>query len=129
MAAQNGNGGSVLYMIAGTAVVDGINEWSIDVTQEPTEHIAFTETWKNNYQGPMGYSGSFSGRGDDGTTQDALRAMHLAGSAIALRLHVSATEYWNVGTALLTGQSDQLSREGIMERAWDFVGSGALTYV
>lgn len=129
MAVQNGNGGSVLYLTGGTTLITGVGEWSINPTMEPTEHIAFTETWKSNFPGPQGYSGSFTARGEDDASQDMLRSAMLGGSAIALRLHTQAAEYWNIGTAYLTGQSDSLSREGIMERSWDFVGSSALTYV
>lgn len=129
MAAQNGSGGSALYVTGGTTLLVGINEWEISPAMEPTEHVAFTEDWVNNYPGPRKFSGSFSGRGDDDTSQDTLRNAMLGGSVLALRLHTQTAEYWNVATAYLTGQSDRLSREGIMERSWDFVGSGALTYV
>lgn len=129
MAALSGLSGSVLYMTGGTTNIVGIGEWSLDIGMSPVETTAFGDTWKKIIASVREYSGSFSGNADTDSSQTTLRNAMLGGSAIALRLHDSATTYYSVGTAFLTGMNDSISVDGKGERGWDFEGSDALTYV
>lgn len=129
MAAFSGTAGSVLYMNGGTATVEGIGEWSLDIQGEAVETTAFGVNWRENIVGIKSYSFSFSGRRDNGTGQELLHTGILAGSAHQFRLHENATKYWNIGTAIMTGMSPSISYDGRGDTSYDFEGSGPLTYV
>jgi hypothetical protein len=100
MAAFSGTAGSVNYMVGGTAVVEGIGEWSVDVQGEAVETTAFGVNWRENIVGIRSYTISFS-----------------------------ASKYWNVGSAVFTGMNPSLSFDGRGDTSYEFTGSGALTYV
>jgi hypothetical protein len=129
MAAFSGTAGSVLYMNGGTAVVEGIGEWSVDVQGEAVETTAFGVNWRENIVGIRSYTISFSGRRDGAAGQELLHTGILAGSIHAFRLHENATKYWNVGSAVFTGMNPSLSFDGRGDTSYEFTGSGALTYV
>lgn len=127
MGVLSGLGGSV---VAAGTVVAGMNEWSLDIGMSPVEGTAFGENWKSFVASVREYSGSFQGNFDNAdAAQGGLQAAMLAGSAVALKLSVDGTHYYNVGTALLTKASPKLSHQGKVETGYDFQGSGPLTYV
>lgn len=126
MAALSGTAGSVL---AGTVVVGEIAEWSFDVGHSPVETTAFGDQWQEYIPSLRNATGSFSGNRDTtDTVQTTLLNSTLGGSAVALKLYVSPTSYWTVGTAYITGQSDSISNAGKADVSWNFQVSGAVTF-
>ncbi len=133
MAPLSGLFGSVVITavgtVPGTASIVGISEWSLDLGQDVPEVTAFSNFWKEFIAGLREYSGSFSGFGDTDSSNTTIRNAMLGGSAISLRLYDSGTTYYNIASALLTGQSPSISVDGKGDDSWDFDGDGALTYV
>lgn len=129
MAALSGTAGSVVYMTGGTTTVVGIAEWSLDIGMTPVEITAFGDNWKVNLPSIREFSGSFSGNSDTDASQASLRNAMLGGSAVALRLYEGSSNYWNIGTAYLTGLGRSISQTGKGESSFDFEGSSTLTYV
>ncbi len=130
MAALSGTAGSVVYMTGGTAVVGEMAEWSLDLSHSPVETTAFGDQWQEYIPSLRNATGSFSGNLDTADTQQtALRNAMLGGSAIALRLYVSGANYYNVGTAYLTGNGPSISNDGKAETSYDFQVSGPVTFV
>lgn len=129
MAPISGLLGSVAYTTGGTTLIVGISEWSLDFGMEPVETTQFGDRWKTFIASVQEFSGSFSGRGDTDASQATMRNAALGGSAVALRLYDGTANYYNIGTALLTGMSPSISNEGRGDISYDFQGSGGLTYV
>jgi hypothetical protein len=128
--ALSGTAGSVVFMTGGTTTVGAITEWSLDLSHSPVETTAFGDGWQTYIPSIRNATGSFSGNFyDSDTAQSSLNASMLAGSAIALRLYVSGTKYYNVGTAYLTGQGVSISNDGKAENSYDFQVSGPVTFV
>ena len=126
MAALSGTAGSVLV---GTALVGEISEWSFDMSHSPVETTAFGDSWQEYIPSLRGASGSFSGNFDSAdTAQTSLTNAFLAGSAVALKLYVSATKYFTAGTAYLTGQTNNISVAGEADVSWSFQNSGPVTF-
>ncbi len=127
MAALSGTAGSVVA--AGTAVGE-MAEWSLDLSHSPVEVTAFGDNWQEYIASIRGAQGSFSGNFDSADAmQTALISSMLGGSAVALKLYVSGTKYFNIGTALLTGQSNAISVAGKADASWNFQVSGPVTFV
>ena len=130
MAALSGTAGSVVYMTGGTALVGEISEWSLDLSHAPVEVTAFGDNWAEYVPSIRNASGSFSGNFDTGDAQQTslLNAM-LNGSAIALRLYLNATKYFNIGTAYITGLGAAVSQTGKADVSYDFQNGAAVTFV
>jgi hypothetical protein len=127
MAALSGTAGSV---VVGTVNVGEIAEWSLDLSHSPVETTAFGDNWQEYIPSLRGASGSFSGNFDSAdTAQTTLTNSMLGGSAIAVKAYVSATKYFNVGTAYLTGQANAISVAGKGDVSWNFQVSGPVTFV
>lgn len=125
MAQYSGTAGSVVYVTGGTTTVGEIKEWSFDGAAETVEVTAFGQTFRSRIPGLRDGGGSFSGNFDMAdTAQLAMINAFLAGSAVALRLHMSSSKYINVGTAFFEGFSPSISFDGAAEVSFDFVTSG-----
>ncbi len=129
MAALSGTAGSVVYMTGGTTAVGEIREWSLDLSHSPVDVTAFGDVWERYIPSLRSATGSFSGNMDTAdTVQTSLRNTMLGGSALALRLYVSPTAYFAVGTAYLTGQNAGVSVDGKVDAGYDFQVSGPVTF-
>lgn len=127
MAAISGTAGSVTA--AGT-VIGEMAEWALDLAHSPVETTAFGDSWQDYVPSLRGATGSFSGNFDHtNAVQTALINTMLGGSAVALKLYVDATKYFNVGTAYLTGQNNAVSVAGKADVGWNFQVSGPVTFV
>jgi hypothetical protein len=127
MAALSGTAGSV---VAAGTVVGEMTEWSLDLSQSPVEVTAFGDNWQEYIASIRSAQGSFSGNFDSAdATQTVLTNAMLGGSAIALKLYVSSAKYFNIGTALLTGQNNAISVAGKADAGWNFQVSGPVTFV
>lgn len=128
--ALSGTAGSVVYMTGGTTTVGSISEWSLDLSHSPVETTAFGNQWQEYIPSIRNATGSFSGNFYDGdTAQGNLISAMLGGSAVAFRLYVSGSKYYNIGTAYLTGQGPSISNDGKAETSFDFQVSGPVTFV
>ena len=127
MAGFSGTAGSVTV---GTVLIAGISEWSLDISMSPVETTDFSDSWDSFVPSTRTATGSFSGNfqlSDTGFT--TLQNSMLGGSAIALRLYMNATKYWNIGTAYLSGFSPSISQKGKGEISFNFQNSGPITFV
>lgn len=128
--ALSGTLGSVVYMTGGTTTVGAIKEWNLDISHSPVETTTFGDQWQNYIPSLRNATGSFSGNQDTSDTpQGSLISATLGGSAIALRLYVSASKYYNIGTAYITGHGPSVSNDGKAETSYDFQVSGPVTFV
>lgn len=125
----SGTAGSVVYMTGGTTIVGGMKEWSLSLSHSPVETTAFGDVWQTYIPSLHNATGSFAGNMDTtDTVQTSLRNAMLAGSAIALRLYVTPANYYNVGTAFLTGNGPAVSNDGKVENSFDFQVSGPVSF-
>lgn len=130
MALLSGTAGSVVYMTGGTTNVGGIAEWSLDLAHSPVEVTAFGNNWEKYVPSVRGATGRFMGNFDHAdTAQGNLISAMLGGSAIALRLYLDGTKYFNIGTAYLSGMSPAISQKGKGDNAFSFQVSDAVTFV
>ena len=126
MAVYSGTAGSV---VIGTVSTGEMKEWSLDIGQNVVDVTAFNEEWTRNIAGIRNASGSFSGNFDGaGTNQLVLLNAILAGTAPALKLYVSATKYFTVGTAFVTGMNPSTSYDGAAQITFNFTASGPVTF-
>lgn len=126
----SGTAGSVVYTTGGTTTVGEISEWSLDLSMSPVETTAFGDNWARYLPSIRNATGSFAGNFDpaDAMQTNLVNAM-LAGSAIALRLYVSGSKYFNLGTAYVTGLSPSISQAGKADVSYAFQNSGPATFV
>lgn len=128
--ALSGTAGSVVYMTGGTTMVGSLSEWSLDLSHSPVNTTSFGNQWEEYIPAIRGATGSFSGNFyHTDTAQGDLNTAMLGGSAVALRLYVAPTKYYNIGTSYLTGQGVSISNAGKAETSFDFQVSGAVTFV
>ena len=126
----SGTAGSVVYLTGGTTLVDEIAEWSLDISHSPVETTAFGDNWAAYVPSIRNATGSFSGNHDQADSgQGSMQNAMLGGSAVALRLYVNATKYYDIGTAYLTGQSESISQTGKADTSFNFQVAAAVTYV
>lgn len=129
MAAISGTAGSVVYGGTGGTAVGNLTEWSIDISLNPVETTAFGITWEQYVTSIKSATGSFSGNFDGADTmQDNLRTAMVDGTSVALALYLNGTNYYDVGTAFLTGHRSSVSMDGKAETTFDFTVSGPVTY-
>ena len=129
MAHLAGKSGNVYSTTAGgtatgQVVVAGMKSWNVDYTSDALETTDFADSGLRTYiAGLSGWSGSFEGYKDG--------AAGLApGTSYVLRLQASAstTTQMYTGTAFITGLHEAASVDGVVSLAYDFQGSGTLTY-
>lgn len=130
MGALSGTAGSVVYTTGGTTAVGNLTEWRLDVSMSPQEITAFGDNWQKFLPSVRGATGTFQGNFDDtDATQTSLRNATLGGSAVALRLYVSGSKYFNVGTAYMTGMGPGISQMGKGDVQFSFQVSDAVSFV
>lgn len=131
MAAFSGTAGSVLYTTGGTTLVDHISEWSLDFSMSPPEATSFGDTWDNYTPSVRNATGSFTGNNDAAldSGQSTLVAKWQSGEIRALRLHESASKYFDCQQIVITGMSPTLSVKGKGEISFNFQVLGEITYV
>lgn len=111
-----------------TNIITDIGEWSLGLTNDLQDITEFGDTWKSRISGLLDGTGTFSGRWDVGSTQQlACQTGFLAGTSIALRLYVNASNYYS-GTAFLKGQTPKANVSGTVDIEWAFEIDGAVTY-
>lgn len=114
--------------IAGNQITD-IGEWTLNIENDLQDVTEFGDTWKSRISGLLDATGSFSGRWDVGSTQQAAcQTAMLAGTSIALRLYVNAATNYYSGTAFLKSQVPKATVSGTVEIEWAFEIDGALSY-
>jgi len=129
MAGVSGTFGSVVYTTGGTTLVEGIGEWSMDIAMTSNEVSEFGDVWKQKVAGMRDATGSFSGNGvPSGTVQSQLRQAMIGGSAVSFRLYETATNYWTVGSAFMTGVGRSISVQGKLEASYNWESNGAVSY-
>lgn len=129
MAGTSGTFGSVVYTTGGTTLVEGIGEWSLDIAMTSNEVSEFGDVWKQKVAGMRDATGSFSGNGvPTGTVQTNLRNAMIGGSVISLRLYETATNYWTVGSAFLTGLGRAISVQGKLDATYNWESNGSVSY-
>lgn len=130
MSALSGTAGSAVYMTGGTTVIGEITEWSLDMSSSPVDVTSFGDNWERVLPSIRGATGSISGNFDPAdTAQASLINAFLGGSVVALRLYVSGSKYFNIGTAVPTGLSPAISQTGKADTAYNFKVSGPVTLV
>lgn len=112
----------------GASIITDIGEWSLNLENDLQDVSEFGDTWKSKITGLLDGTGSFSGRWDIASTQQGLlQTGFLAGTTIALRLYVNATNYYS-GTVFLKSQNPKATVAGTVECEWNFEADGAFTY-
>lgn len=130
MAALSGTAGSVVYMTGGTTTVGEIAEWSLDLSHSPVDATSFGNNWAKYVPSIRNATGTFSGNFDSSdSVQGSLINAMLGGSAVAFRLYVDGTKYFNIGTAYLTGMGPSISQTGKADVSYSFQNSAAVTFV
>lgn len=126
----SGTGGSVVYMTGGTTLVGEMSEWSLDISHSPVDATAFGNDWAKYVPSIRNATGAFQGNftTDDSAQTSLLNAL-LGGSAIALRLYVNATKYFNIASAYVTGMGPAISQTGKADVSYSFQNSGTVTFV
>lgn len=105
-----------------------MGEWSLDVERAIEDDTEFGDTWEAGVSTIGKWSASIKGRwGVDGTQQGLLQTGHLAGTTVALRLYVNASNYYS-GNAYVTKISPSATVKGLVEIEYSFQGTGALAY-
>jgi len=103
----------------------GIKSWTLDYTVDTLDATDFDDAGTKAYiVGCSGWSGSFEGYKEGGVAP-----LTLAGAAVNLALKETQTDTqkWT-GSAYITGIHVNTSHDGIVTYAYDFQGTGALTF-
>ena len=130
MATFSGTAGSVVYSFAGSVLIEGIGEWSLDFSMSPPEATTFGDSNDVYVPSVRTATGSFSGNADTTSSgQDTIQAKFLNGDVRSLRLYESASKYFDCGTISFTGLSDTVSVKGKGETSYNFQVHGLITYV
>lgn len=112
----------------GTNIILEMNEWSADFERAIEDDTEFGDTWEAGVATIGKWAATIKGRwGIDGTQQLALQTAHLAGTTVALRLYVNASNYYS-GNAYVTKISPGATVKGLVEVEFSFQGTGALAY-
>lgn len=107
-----------------------LGNWKLDLGADTPETTAFSSTgWKTFVPGLKEWNGSAEGNFDmtDTNGQLAMQNALLNGTSLALKLYVDATHYYS-GTAYVKKVSPEAAVDDVVKIAFDFQGSGALTY-
>ena len=126
----SGTAGSVVYVSGGTTRVDELTEWRLDISMSPQEVTSFGDNWQEYLPSVRGATGTFQGNFvTDDSGQTSMQNAMLGGSAVALRLYMNATKYFNVGTAFLTQMGPGISQAGKADVQFGFQVSKDVTFV
>lgn len=126
----SGTAGSVVYMTGGTTLVGEITEWSLDISHSPVETTSFGNDWAKYVPSIRNATGAFQGNlVTDDSAQTSLLGAILGGSAVAFRLYVNATKYFNIASAYLTGMGPAISQAGKGDVSYSFQNNGTVTFV
>ena len=115
--------------ISSNAVAE-LKNWKMDLGADMADVTSFSVTgWKSFIAGLKEWSGSAEGNFDmtDTNGQLALQNALIAGTSITLKLYVDGTHYYS-GTAFVKKLAPEAAVDGVVTVAFDFQGSGAVTY-
>ena len=120
LAGKNG-----LIYVSGTEL-PGANAWSISIESDAVEYSKFGDTWKSNFVGLKGWSGSVGALHDNAGT--ILQNAAAATIVVALLIYPDRTD----GTAYYSGNaifsfSSEASMDGAIGQSADFTGTGTLS--
>ena len=126
----SGTAGSVVYMTGGTTLVGEIAEWRLNMDMSPQEVTAFGDTWTEFVPSVKNATFTLSGNFvTDDSAQTSLLNAFIGGSAVAARLYVTTTKYWNVANSYCTGLAPGISQKGKAEVQYTFQNSGTISLV
>lgn len=132
-APYSGTAGSVVLISGGTTRLGNITEWSLDQQRTTVETTAFGDDNRRVIPAIKSATGSFSGSFDnDDTGQTAFINAYGSGTYLQLRLHFGgegSTNYWDIGSALITSINNSISITGKGEISYDFECNGGATLV
>lgn len=113
-----------LIYISGTELVGG-NSWSIDVSPDVAQQVAFGGSWKESLKGAQGWSGSVNAyhKNDSKLIFDAALATQV--SLLIYPDRNTLTSYYS-GNAIFGASSDG-NTTSVVNRNGSFTGNGALT--
>ena len=114
-----------LIYVSGTEIV-GANAWSISIESDAVEYSKFGDTWKGNFVGLKGWSGSIGALHDQ--SSKVLQNAAAATVVVALLIYPDRTS----GSTFYSGNaifsfSSEASMDAAVGRSVDFTGDGALT--
>lgn len=127
MATLIGYAGKVMVSAATAAE---LSNWKMDLSADMADTTVFNTTgWKTNIAGLKEWSGSAEGNFDmtDTAGQLALQNALLNATSVALKLYVDSTHYYS-GTAFIKKVAPEAAVDDVVKIAFDFQGSGALSY-
>ena len=127
MATLIGYAGKVMI---GANTVAELSNWKMDLSADMPDTTVFNTTgWKSVIPGLKEWSGSAEGNFDmsDTNGQLALQNALLNGTSLSLKLYVDGTHYYS-GTAYIKKVAPEAAVDDAVKCAFDFQGSGALSY-
>ncbi len=125
MATAHGKDGAV--EVGGTAVAEVV-DFQITETANTAEDTVMGDDWETHLVGTKTWNGSLTCRydNDDATGQGALTV----GESVSLALYPEGNSGGNeekTGTATITEVTRTVQRDSVVEKSFNFLGSGALT--
>jgi hypothetical protein len=125
MATHHGNGGVVRV---GANSVAEVQQWSLTERVDIAEDHSMGDAWKTHLTGVKSWDGSVQCWFDETDTngQQALTV----GASVTLNLYPEGTgsgATYKTGTITITEITLDDAKDGIVTRAFNFVGNGALT--
>jgi len=129
MAIITGKDGTVVFGTVDGAVTGGIsiNAWTLNISRDVVNISAFSDAntqYVTNMGGQVSASGSVSGVATDGGAP--YRPDGLTGTDSAITLTTEGTDTYSF-TAIITGGSVSVNRNGEATCSLNFVSSGAIT--
>lgn len=126
MATHHGKDGVVKI---GTDTVAEVTEFNVESGVDVVDDTVMGDTWKTHLVGMKEWSGSLSCQWDetDTTGQEAMTE----GASVALKLYPEGADTGDkylAGTATVTRITLAASKEGVVTRAFQFQGNGALAW-
>jgi hypothetical protein len=126
MGTHHGNGGVVKV---GANTVAEVKEWNTESGSDTAEDTSMGDAWKTHIAGQKEWSGSLSCHWDETDTngQETLTE----GASVTLNLYYEGAgtgAKYQTGTALITRITMGTSMDGIVSRAFQFLGTGALSW-
>jgi hypothetical protein len=129
----SGTAGSVVLISGGTTRLGNITEWNLTMERTTVETTSFGLDATTIIPAIKTNSGSFTGNWDNADTgQTGFYDAYESGSYLRLRLHFGAggsINYWDIGSALITGVNATTSVTGKAEISYDFEVNGTVGLV
>lgn len=113
-----------LIYISGTELV-GANSWSIDVSPDVAQQVAFGDEWKESLKGAQGWSGSVNAYHKDDSKLIVDAALALQVPLLIYPNRGTLANYYS-GNAIFGASSDG-NTGGAVNRNGSFTGNGSLT--